>query len=66
MYHNTKYDIPVIFQVVLRNVGYIVAAEFCLQSEGAGYIAEALKVVIRTRGTAAISKLNYRKQRTLQ
>ena len=43
-YRTTKYDIPLFFLVVPTNVGYVVAAEFCVQSEGADDITEALKV----------------------
>lgn len=43
-YRTTKYDIPLFFLVVPTNVGYIVAAEFCVQGEGADNIVEALKV----------------------
>ena len=40
-YRTTKYNIPLFFLVVPTNIGYTVAAEFWLQSEGAGDIAEA-------------------------
>ena len=43
-YRTTRYDIPLFFIVVPTNVGYTVAAEFCVQSEGADDIAEALQV----------------------
>ena len=49
-YRTTKYNIPLFFLVVPTNIGYTVAAEFCLQSEGAGDIAEALKVIMMTKG----------------
>ena len=45
-YRTTKYDIPLFFLVVPTNVGYIVVAEFCIQSEGAEDIAEALQVIL--------------------
>ena len=45
-YRTTKYDIPLFFLVVPTNVGYIVVAEFCTQSEGTEDIAEALQVSI--------------------
>ena len=43
-YRTTMYDIALFFVVVPTNVGYTVAAEFCVQSEGAADITEALKV----------------------
>ena len=43
-YRTTMYDVALFFLVVPTNVSYTVAAEFCLQSEGATEIAEALKV----------------------
>ena len=43
-YRTTMYGIALFFGVVPTNVGYTVAAEFCVQSEGAVDITEALKV----------------------
>ena len=43
-YRTTKYDVALFFLVVPTNVGFTVAAEFCVQSEGAAEIAEALEV----------------------
>ena len=43
-YRTTMYDVALFFLVVPTNVGYTVVAEFCVQSEGAIEIGEALKV----------------------
>ena len=41
-YKTTLYDLPLFFVCVKTNVGYIVVAEFVIQSEAGHYIAEAL------------------------
>ena len=43
-YRTTMYDVALFFLVVPTNVGYTAVAEFCVQSEGAIEIGEALKV----------------------
>ena len=43
-YWTTMYVIALFFIVVPTNVGYTVVATFCVQSEGAADIAEALEV----------------------
>ena len=44
-YKVTKYDIPLFFLTVRTNAGYIVVAEFIVQTEMASYIQEALTVI---------------------
>lgn len=44
-YKVTKYDIPLFFLTVRSNAGYIVVAEFIVQTEMATYIQEALTVI---------------------
>ncbi len=41
----TLYDVPLLFVAVRTNAGYVVAAEFIVQSEANQYIEEAINVL---------------------
>ena len=44
-YKTTKYDVPLFFLTVRTNAGYIVVAEFIVQTETATHIQEALTIL---------------------
>lgn len=44
-YKTTLYDVPLFFIAVRTNAGYVVAAEFIVQSEASQYIEEAINIV---------------------
>ncbi len=44
-YKTTLYDVPLFFIAVKTNAGYVVAAEFIVQSEANQYIEEAINVL---------------------
>ena len=59
-YRTTMYDVALFFIVVPTNVGITVVAEFCVQSEGAEEITEALNVSnLSTIGSACARRSSF-------